>query len=118
MDIQRIMAQSTAAVEFMYDKTAVIKRYEEYKKPNGADGMDWVIKHQNVPCRLSSTTLNNTSQGEANVIQYDMKIFLSSSYDVLAGDIVIVDGIKFESAKEPFRYVSHQEVLLMRKGYA
>ena len=48
------MAKATAAVEFMYDKTAIIKRYEEIEKPNGADGMDWVTKHNDVPCRLST----------------------------------------------------------------
>ncbi|UAW07806.1 hypothetical protein PVJ1_00072 [Psychrobacillus phage PVJ1] len=112
------MAKATAAVEFMYDKTATIKRYEEYEKSSGATGMDWVDKHVDVPCRLSSTTLNTASQDDANVIQYDVKMFLSSSYEVLAGDVIIVDEMKYESAKEPFRYVSHQEVLLIRKGYA
>lgn len=112
------MAKATAAVEFMYDKTVTIKRYEEFEKPSGATGMDWVDKHADVPCRISKTTLNNTSQGEANVIQYDVMLILSSSFDVLAGDVIIVDGMKYESAKEPFRYVSHQEVLLIRKGYA
>lgn len=118
MNIRNIMAKATAAVEFMYDKTAVIKRYVEYEKPNGADGMRWEAMHSDVPCRLSSTTLNTTSQGDANVIQYDVKLFLSSGFDVLAGDVIAVDGIEYESAKEPFVYVSHQEVLLIRKGYA
>lgn len=118
MNIQSIMAKATTAVEFMYDKKAEIKRYEEYVKPNGADGMEWVTKHSDVPCRLSLQTSNNTHQGEANIIQYDVKLFLSSNYDLLAGDVVIVDGVHYESAKEPFVYVSHQEVLLVRKGYA
>ncbi|WP_342538332.1 hypothetical protein MKY15_19725 [Sporosarcina sp. FSL K6-1540] len=118
MNIRNIMAKATAAVEFMYDKTAEIKRHVEYEKPNGADGMRWEAVHSEVSCRLSSSTLNNAVQGDANVIQYDVKLFLSSDFKVLAGDVVIVDGVKYESAKEPFIYVSHQEVLLLRKGYA
>ncbi|WP_342505626.1 hypothetical protein [Sporosarcina sp. FSL K6-2383] len=118
MNIREIMAKATAATEFMYDKTAEIKRYEDYVKPGGADGHRWVTVHADVPCRLSSTTLNNATQGDANVIQYDVKLFLSSDHDVLAGDVVIVDGVEYESAKEPFVYVSHQEVLLVFKGYA
>lgn len=118
MNIQNIMARATSAVEFMYDKNAEIKRYVEYEKPNGADGQRWETIHSNVPCRLSSTTFKNTVQGDVNVIHYDVKLFLSSSFDVLAGDEVIVGGVKYESAKEPFVYVSHQEVLLIRKGYA
>lgn len=118
MGIQAIMAKATAAVEFMYDKTAEIKRHEEVIKSSGADGMEWVLKHSDVPCRLSSPSLNNATQGDANVIQYDEKLFLSSVFDVLAGDIIAVNGVKYESAKEPKVYVSHQEVLLIRKGYA
>ena len=119
MNIRAILAKATAAVEFMYDKTAIIKRYEEYEKPSGATGMDWVIKHENVPCRISKVTLNNTSNGEhANVIEYGVQAILSSKYVVLAGDEFIVEGLKYEAAKEPFPYVSHQEVLLTRKGYA
>ncbi|MFJ8099396.1 hypothetical protein [Lysinibacillus sp. NPDC096212] len=118
MNIQDIMAKAISAVEFMYDKKAEIKRNEKIVKPNGANGMGWVPKHLDVPCRLSTTKLDNTVQGGANVINYDVKMFLSSNFDVLAGDIVIVDGVEYESAKEPFVYVSHQEVLLIRKGYA
>lgn len=124
------MAKATVAVEAMYDKVATIKRYEEYKKPNGADGMDWVPKHVEVPCRLSTvggSTLNNTDQEDANEISYDEKLFLSSSYEIRAGDEVIVSEVingvvlnstKYESARKPFVYVSHQEVLLKFKGYA
>lgn len=118
MNISAILAKATAAVEFMYDKKAVIKRHLPITKESGADGMDWLPVYEDVPCRISNPALNNTDQEEANVIRYDVKLFLSSSYEVRAGDIVIVNGEKFESAKEPFKYVSHQEVLLLRKGYA
>lgn len=121
MNIRDLMAKATVAVEFMYDKQATIKRYEPIVKPNGADGMDWVVKHTDVPCRLSSTgisTLNNATQGDSNIIHYDVKLFLSSDYEILAGDELIVDDVEYESAKEPFVYVSHQEVLLVRKGYS
>lgn len=127
MNVRAIMAKATAATEFLYDKSAEIKRYVEYEKPNGADGQRWETIHSEVPCRLSSIKLDNTMQGDANTIQYDTKLFLSSDFKVLAGDEVyvssLVDGaatdtVKYESAKEPFVYVSHQEVLLVRKGYA
>lgn len=118
MDIREIMAKATAATEFMYDKTAKVERYEAYVKPSDADGMRWVVVHADVPCRLSSVKLDNAVQGVANLIQYDVKLFLSSDFKVMAGDVVIVEEVKYESAKEPFVYVSHQEVFLIRKGYA
>lgn len=127
MNIQAILAKATTAVEFMYDKQADIKRQMPITKESGADGMDWVPVHVDVPCRTSNSSLNNTSQEEANVIQYDVKLFLSSKHEIKAGDVVIVKTLQdgevikteeFESAKEPFVYVSHQEVLLRIKGYA
>lgn len=121
MPIRDLMAKATKAVEFMYDQTATIMRYVEVAKPNGADGMEWTEKHVDVPCRLSTVgmqTMNNTSQDDANVIQYDVKLFLSRKFDLMPGDVFTIDGVEYESAKEPFVYVSHQEVLLKRKGYA
>ncbi|MBB6176385.1 MULTISPECIES: hypothetical protein [Anoxybacillus] len=118
---QDIFLKAKPAVERLYDRTATIQRYEAYQKPNGADGMQWVTKHENVPCRLSTVgmqTLNNASQGDVNTIQYDVKVLLSSDVDVRAGDVFLIDSVKYESAKEPFVYVTHQEVLLIRKGYA
>lgn len=127
MGVREIMAKATSAVEFMYDKTAEVKRYVDYEKPSGADGQRWETVHSDVPCRLSSIKLDNAVQGDANAIQYDTKLFLSSDFKMLAGDEVyvsnLVNGVatetmKYESAKEPFVYVSHQEVLLIRRGYA
>lgn len=118
MGIQSILRKATAAAEFMYDKTATVKRYVEYTKPSGADGQRWEDVHVDVPCRLSSVKLDNTTQGDANLIQYDTKLFLSSDTLILAGDRLSVGGVMYESAKEPFVYVSHQEVLLIRKDWA
>ena len=118
MNIRTIMAKATAAVEFMYDKTVTIKRSVEYTKPSGADGKRWEDVYVNIPCRLSSVKLDNTNQADANLIHYDTKLFLSSGSLILAGDRLSVGGVMYESAKEPFVYVSHQEVLLIRKDWA
>lgn len=127
MNIRDIMAKATAATEFMYDRTAVVKRYVDVIEESGANGMAWMEIYAGVPCRLSNAQLNNTDQGEANVIQYDTKLFLSSAFKMLAGDSVVVttedrglitEVVEFESSAEPFVYVSHQEVLLKRKANA
>lgn len=118
MSVRDVFLKAKSAVERLYDRTATIQRYEAYQKPNGADGMQWVTKHENVPCRLGMQTLNNTAQDDVNSIQYDVKVFLSSDINVQAGDVFVIDGVRYESAKEPFVYVTHQEVLLTRKDYA
>ncbi|MDQ0412721.1 hypothetical protein [Mesobacillus stamsii] len=121
MDIKAIMSKAIPAVEMMYDKRATIKRHQEVVKPNGADGMDWVTIYTDVPCRLSTmgqSTLDNSNQQAAHVIDYDEKMFLSAAYEIRAGDIITINGEEYETARKPFKYVSHQEVRLKFKGYA
>lgn len=124
MDLRAVMGKATNAVESLYDKTATISRNANATTPNGADGFAPSVVYSEVPCRISSIRLDNTEQGEANAIRYDVKLFLSSNYQLLAGDKVTVHdpiknvNVEYESAKEPFVYVSHQEVLLIRKGLA
>lgn len=129
MNIRKLMATATKSVELLYDRVAIVKRYEEYEKPNGSTSQKWITKHANVPCRLSTIgmqTLNNTVHGDANQILYDAKLILSSTFDILAGDEITVQLFEdelimtdeFTSAKESFLYVTHQEVLLKKKVYA
>lgn len=118
LNIRDIMAKAIPAVEFMYDKTAVVKRYQEYKKPSGATASAWVEVHPSIPCRVSQPSLSNTDQGVANAINYDVKLICSADFLIMAGDVVTVNGREYDSANEPFVYISHQEVALTRKGKA
>ncbi len=130
MNIRKLMATANKSVELLYDRVAIVKRYEEYEKPNGSTSQKWITKHANVPCRLSTVgmqTLNNTVHGDANQILYDAKLILSSTFEILAGDEITVQLFEddelimtdeFTSAKESFLYVTHQEVLLKKKVYA
>ncbi|MEG0260586.1 MAG: hypothetical protein RR595_06550 [Lysinibacillus sp.] len=130
MNIRKLMATATKSVELLYDRVAIVKRYEEVEKPNSSTGHKWITKHVNVPCRLSTVgtqTLNNTVQGDAHQILYDAKLILSSTFDILAGDEITVQLFEddelimtdlFTSAKESFLYVTHQEVLMEKKVYA
>ncbi|WJY27472.1 hypothetical protein [Sporosarcina trichiuri] len=118
MNVQDIMRKAIPAVEFMYDRTAAVKRHTEYVKPSGATGQRWEGIHPAVPCRLSAPSLSNTNQGVVNKIDYDVKMICSADFLILPGDVITVDGREYTSANEPFVYVSHQEVALTRKGTA
>ncbi|WP_042472814.1 hypothetical protein [Bacillus ndiopicus] len=130
MNIRKLLSAARAPVELLYDRVATIKRYEEYEKENGSTSQKWVTKHEDVPCRLSTEgtqTLNNSLQEESNRIQYDAKLLLSPEVDILPGDEITVELFEddkliltdeFESAKKPFLYVTHQEVLLTLKDHA
>lgn len=121
MSIRNIMASAKSAIEFMYDKRAIIKRHESVVKENGADGMAWVIKHENVPGRLSTIgvqSLKNAVLENVNKVEYEVKWFMSKETEILAGDEFTIDSVTYLTSREPFVYSSHQEVLLVRKGYA
>lgn len=118
MNISEIMALARPALEFMYDKEATIERNVEYKKPNGAMGQDYKPIYSEVPCRLSRKKLNNSTQDGAAKIEFVEVIFLSPTYELLAGDVFTIEGKQYETSHESRVMSSHQEVLVEFKGYA
>ena len=121
MDLQALFAKAIPALESLYDKTATVYRYQEVEKLSGATGMEWVPVYTDIPCRISTVgarTLDNAEQTAATLIQSDEKLFCSSSYELLEGDRFTVAGVEYETSQRPFRYMSHQEILLKFRGYA
>lgn len=121
MDIKSLLATTKPALEFMYDSLLTVKRNESYVKPNGADGQRYVTVIEAVPCRFSKSEsdLSNTSTvQEANMIDYKLKIFTSSSHDIKAGDELFRDGVRIGYAKEPYAYTNHQELFVEIEGEA
>jgi len=104
--------------EKMYEDKVAVQRSERIKKPNGATEVGWVVKHSNVPCRISQTGLAaNTQTDTTNDIDYSSKLFISPQTDILQGDKLTVTrgGItRGYTAGEPFIYPTHQEINLDR----
>lgn len=119
VNIRQIMSRATKAVEFMYDKRMNVERNSPYKKPNGTWGERLETVIEGAPCRLSKVKLDNSGVSGASLnFHYAEMLFTSAQHELLAGDVITIDGTEYLFAQDPKVYVSHQEVYLTKKGTA
>jgi hypothetical protein len=109
-------------IETTYEDTATVYRHQTITVGN-IDKTKELLIYKDIICALSQKQLNNTNQTIANnEIDYSSKLFVSPDIDILAGDKIDVMRCgyvyKFESAGEPFRYATHQEILLRKRENA
>lgn len=124
-------ARHRRRIEKFYEDRCIIKRWEK-TKVNGETKLDWVVKLEDVPCRLSQKALASNGQTDTvNQIAYEPKLFISPDVEIIQGDLLTVtrgndtsDGWvpiskpKDYDAGEPFDYPTHQEISLQRKKKA
>lgn len=113
-----------AALEATYEGLCTVTEFQQIKDPETkATKQKEVVMLQDQSCALSQSTLATAQTTDANNrIDYDAKLFISPDATIRAGSRVRVlqDGMdwSFESAGEPFRYPTHQEVKLKRVARA
>lgn len=113
------------ALEKLWKDTCTVFEYQEYTKANKSTGYREVIAFENLPCKLSFTTIQSNQQNDttATLIQ-KAKLFISSDYIIKPGSKISVFrkgkhlGDYSQSGK-PAIFSSHQEIVLnVFKGYA
>lgn len=110
-------------IEKMYEDTCTISRYDKVKNPaTKQTKSELQTIYSDQPCRISQKALASNDQTETqNTISYQTKLFISPELDIRQGDEVSVTraGVSNQyQAGEPFRYPTHQEVILLRKDVA
>lgn len=90
---------------------------------NGVTRAVRTLLYEGVRCALSKTTLNKSAEnGGVNRIAYDALLFCAPELLIPAGCEIEVtqDGMSrlYKNTGEPFKYVSHQELMLERMEYA
>ncbi|MCW2277737.1 DUF6093 family protein [Heliophilum fasciatum] len=114
--------QYRRSLERLYEDTMTVKRSVETEKPSGETVPALQIIYQDQPCRLSQKALATNRQTEAqNDILYETKAFVAPELQIRQGDVIEVTRCGVTQAYvagEPFRYPTHQEISLQRKGYA
>ena len=108
-----------AALELTYEGEAEVIEYIEYTAESGA------TRHReevvgSIPCSLSQRTGRAVAQGEDRAaVEYDAKLFIAPEHDIKPGSKVKVKqnsmDYTFICAGEPFRYPTHQEIILRRE---
>lgn len=108
-------------LESTYFDTAKIIGYREVETISGITRLE-EIELPTIKCALSKTQLGYVEQDEANnQLNYSLVMFCNPTIEIKAGDKIIVNQMGRELeyiAGESFKYPSHQEVPLTRKGEA
>ena len=118
------MVKTRKALESLYDGKCTITEHQKIKKENKSTGFQDKVVHEDVPCRLSFKTINNTNQTDtaAAVVQIT-KVFLAPEIQVKPGSKLTITQndvtTEYKSSGEPAFYSTHQEIILeLFKGWA
>ncbi|WP_240421653.1 ABC transporter ATP-binding protein [Paenibacillus periandrae] len=114
------VAAERAAIEMTYEGLCTVTEFVKTKDPDTkANKQQATPVLLNQPCALSQASLPAAGASDtANEINYDAKLFISPDVTIQPGSLITVtqDGMTFKGkhAGEPFRYPTHQEIMLKR----
>ncbi len=118
------MVRARKVLETLYDGRCTITEHQKIKNPNKTTGCADVVVLEDVPCRLSFSTVTNANQTEtgASVVQ-TTKVFLAPEITVKPGSKLTVtqNGVttEYKSSGVPAFYSTHQEIgVELFKGWA
>ena len=119
------MVKTRKAIESLYDGRCTITEHQKVKKENKSTGFEDVVVQENIPCRLSFKTINNTNQTDsaASAVVQITKVFLAPEIMVKPGSKLTITQnnitTEYKSSGEPAFYSTHQEIVLeLFKGWA
>lgn len=111
--------------DIMYKDTCTISRQMATTDDIGADVYELTAVYSDVPCRLGQTgqsaSTNGTETDSTFTLSDRLRLCLSPEYDVKPNDIISIshEGQSFiMRADTPFKYMTHQEIKLLKDGEA
>lgn len=114
-----VSAHREALQRLWRDKMAVVE-YKGKSNPNGSTGFEEVTVLENIPCKLSFSTLQAVNQSDTNAaIVQVVKIFCDNALNISAGSKLVVEHHKtkrifeFIRSGEPGIFTDHQEIVLV-----
>lgn len=123
MGFGNVSAERTA-IEMTYEGLCTVTDFQTLKDAvSKITGQQKIIVLEYEPCALSQTLLPSSIKTDTDTtINFDAKLFISPDVTITAGcEIrVIQNGVdmKFEQVGIPFRYATHQELMLKQIGRA
>lgn len=119
------MVKARKAIESLYDGKCTITEHQKIKKENMSTGFQDVVVQENIPCRLSFKTINNTNQTDtaASAVVQITKVFLAPEIQIKPGSKLTITQndvtTEYKSSGKPAFYSTHQEIVLeLFKGWA
>ncbi|MCI5709277.1 hypothetical protein [Veillonella caviae] len=110
--------------KFMYKDRCTISRQIETIDDIGADVFAMVDVYSDVPCKvgqIGQTSMSGVETDSVFALKNHLRLSLPIEYDILPNDIVTIyhKGQTFVMRTDtPFKYMSHQEVNLIKEGDA
>lgn len=111
------VAAERAAIEMTYDSVCSITRQTLVQDGNLSRRTEKEIA-AGVPCALSYTGGDSSSQQDGHLIDWDAVIFIAPEQNIRPGDHITVKGIAFEVIGRPAAYATHQQVRAKEAGLA
>ena len=122
---QTKVVKARKAIESLYDGICTITEHQKVKKENKSTGFQDVVVLEDIACRLSFKTSNNTNQTDtgASTVTQITKVFLAPEIQVKPGSKLTItqNGVttEYKSSGQPAIYSTHQEIVLeLFKGWA
>lgn len=109
------MVKARKALELLYDGKCTITEHQKVKSTNKTTSFVDAVVVEDVPCRLSFSSVTNTNQTDsaASVVQ-TTKVFLAPEITVKPGSKLAVtqNGIttEYKASGKPAFYSTHQEI--------
>ena len=121
----KMVKKARKAIESMYEGTCTIIEHQKVQKDNKSTGFQDVIVQEDIPCRLSFKTINNTNPNEnaASALVQVTEVFLAPEIVVKPGSKLTItqNGVTtdYKSSGIPATYSTHQEIVVeIFKGWA
>lgn len=104
-------------IERMYLDTCTVIEYAEVTDPEThISGMQEVIVHENIPCKLSHHLPMTSTEGVASGLRLSSYIYVSPDITIKPGSKIIVTRngkeIAFKNSGEPAMHINHQKIML------
>lgn len=122
--INKAMQQAKKAIEGLYNGRCNIYEYRPFKDPITKRTVNKeVCVIENQPCRLSSKSVPQTSEGNISIVSKVITLFISSEININPGSKIVVTQNnvtdEYKNSSKPSMYSNHQEITLeLFKGYA
>jgi hypothetical protein len=109
------MVRVKKALETMYDGKCTITEHQKIKNPNKTTGFVDVVVLEDVPCRLSFSSVSNANQTDtAAAVVQTTKVFLAPDITVKPGSKLSVTQngrtTEYKASGKPAFYSTHQEI--------
>lgn len=117
MSLDMIWAGARSAIETLYEDTCTVTAYEPVLGEDGITGMEETILLEGLPCRVSFSSIPNTTDSMKPTKAQAVKLFLSPDVTIPPGCRVDVtrygQTTTYRSSGMPALYATHQEVNLV-----